>query len=207
MTPEQETTINRRSVLTALSGLALGLSVGSPIRAAPARYRLDPDASSVGFTYTIAGTDQSGTMAIDKTDITLDPAHLSLARIDILLNVADVRTPTFIATRALRSASVLDVARFPTMRFTSTGVTLAQDGRLSGGAYISGQLTLRDVTRPIRLRADFFRQRGAGPNDLHRLSVHLTGQLNRSHYGATGYGDLVGDVVRLDIRAAIIALN
>ena len=185
----------------------LCLILATSAQAAPTQYKLDADASSVGFTYSIADTDQAGTMPIRQADITIDPSNLPGAKIDILLNVAGARTPIFLATEALTGPKILDVARYPTIHFVSTGVTLAQDGRLSGGAFIDGRLTLRDVTRPIQLRANFFRKAGSAPNDFSQLTVHLTGALDRFDYGASGYAQLVGKTIRLDITVGIQAIK
>lgn len=176
-------------------------------QAAPTRYRLDDSVSTVGFSYRIGELDQLGTIAIERADIVVDPHNLAAATVDIVLNVAQVRTPIFLATEALTSPKVLDVARFPTIHFVSTKVTLAKDGRLSGGAYIDGVLTVRDVTRPIRLQAGFFRRPGSAPDDFSQLSVQLTGSLSRSAFGASGFAKLVGDTITLDITAVIIAID
>ncbi|MDZ7908963.1 MAG: hypothetical protein U5N10_12565 [Gemmobacter sp.] len=35
------------------------------------------------------------------------------------------------------------------------------------------------------------------------MTVHLTGRISRADFGATGWADMVGDVVTLDILARI----
>lgn len=193
--------ITRRATLFAM----FSLMVASATIAAPTRYRLDKKASSVGFTYSISNTDQSGTMPIESADIVVDPQNLALASVDIVLNAAGVRTPMFLATEALTGNKILDVTRYPTIRFVSTKVTLAEDGRLSGGAFIIGRLTLRDVTRTIQLRADFYRQPGSAPDDFSQLTVRLSGQINRFDYGASGYAQMVGEIIKLNISVEINA--
>lgn len=193
--------INRRVTLVAL----FSVMFASAAIAAPMRYRLDKGASSVGFTYNISNTDQSGTMPIQSADIVVDPQNLSSASVDIVLRAAGVRTPMFLATEALTGGDILDVAHFPTIHFVSTKITLAEDGRLSGGAYIAGRLTLRGVTRTVRLKADLYRQPGTAPDDFSQLTVRLSGQINRFDYGASGYAKLVGDIIKLDISVVINA--
>lgn len=183
------------------------LLIASSVTAAPTRYRLDRNASTVGFIYSISNTDQAGKMPIERADITVDPQNLSTATVDIVLRAAGVRTPMFIATQALTSDKVLDVDRYPTIHFVSTRVKLAQDGRLSGGAFIDGRLTVRDVTRPIRLKADFFRRPGSAKDDFSQLTVHLSGQLNRFDYGASGYPQLVDETIKLNISVEISAVK
>lgn len=57
----------------------------------------------------------------------------------------------------LRSADFLDVERFPTLRYTSRSVE--QTGRTT--LRVEGELTIRDVTRPVTLFAEY--EGGATP--------------------------------------------
>src|SRR5919109_2485562 len=51
----------------------------------------------------------------------------------------------------VRSADFLDVERFPSLRFRSTGVERTGEA----GLLVHGELTIRDVTRPVTLRAAY----------------------------------------------------
>lgn len=175
------------------------------LMAAPTQYVLDAKASQVGFSYTLGGGVQKGSMPVAQASITVDPENLTASHVDITLNVASVRTALPFATQALIGPKVLDAAQFPTIRFVSTKVALGPKGRISGGAQITGQLTMHGITRPMTFDAGLFRTRGSASDDLSALTVHLTGQVSRSAYGATGYTDLVADMVKLDITAAIQA--
>ena len=196
MTPIQ------RIVLVLLSVLWTGI-LADKVTAAPTRYQLDAQASTVGFVFTLGGARQNGTMQVATAEILVDPANLAASRVDISLDVDSVRTPLPFARQALIGPDMLDVGQFPTVRFTSTKVRLAADGRLSGGATISGNLTVHGVTRQVTLDAGLFRAKGSAPDDLSLLTVQLSGQLSRSAFGASGYGDLVGDPVDLNIVAII----
>jgi len=75
--------------------------------------------------------------------------------------------------------------------------------RSSDGARITGDLTVRGVTRPVTLAASLYRRPGTAADDLDQLSIGLTGALNRHDFGASGYPDLVAETVGLDIHAEI----
>ncbi|QBF31153.1 YceI family protein [Thalassococcus sp. S3] len=175
-------------------------------QAAPTRYRLDPQASTVGFTYILNGVAQRGTMPVSRADLLIDPDNLASAQVDVSVSVAQAWTALFFATDALKGASVLDAANHPEVRFVSTSIRLAQDGRLSGGATVTGRVTVRGVTRPLTLQADLFRLPGSAPDDLRALTIRLRGALSRSAFGASGFPNLVADTVTLDINAAIRAV-
>jgi len=135
----------------------------------------------------------------------VDPRNLAASAADGRADRPRARTGVVLATEALKSASVLDVAQFPEARFVSTAVRLSSSGRLSDGAVLEGRLTLRGITQPVRFDADLFRAPGTAPDDLRRLSVRLRGAVRRSAFGATGYASLVADEVGIDITAEIEA--
>ncbi|MEV8465491.1 YceI family protein [Fluviibacterium sp. DFM31] len=187
------------SRLTRLLVLLILLPLG-PLLAEPRDYALDTSNSTVEFTYSLGGTPGTGTMPVVRADLRLDFDRVANSRAVVELDAARSRTNVGFVTQALKSPQVLDTARFPIIRFVSRRVTA-----LTGGARITGDVTLRGVTRPLVLDAQIYRQRGTGAGDLSRLSVLLTGQIRRSDFGASGYSDLVGDVVGLRILARIEA--
>ncbi len=144
-------------------------------------------------------------MPVQSAHINIDPQHLAASPVDVTLNVAGAETALFFATDALVSAQVLDAKRCPAIRFVSHAVTLARDGRLSGGASLQGLLTLRGVTRTITLNAILLRARESAVDDLSNLTVRLDGAVSRSAFGATGFPERVADIVTRDILAVIAA--
>jgi polyisoprenoid-binding protein YceI len=74
---------------------------------------------------------------------------------------------------------------------------------MGDGAQIEGDFTVRGVTRPSTLFAQFYRQQGTVEGDRERLSIYLTGSISRSAFGASGYADMVDDTVELRILARI----
>lgn len=177
----------------------------TPTLAAPQRYKILPKGSEITFAFTLNGSAVKGSLPISQADLRIDPDNLAASSADVSADVRRARTGFVFATEAMKSASVLDAKRFPQTSFKSTRITLGPGGRISSGATLDGRLTLRGVTKPIRLRADLFRAPGTSANDLSRLSVVLTGALNRTDFGAAGYPELVADKVGLTIRANIAA--
>ncbi|MCY4180420.1 MAG: YceI family protein, partial [Litoreibacter sp.] len=142
-------------------------------------------------------------MPVATSDIAIDLQNLTRSRVDVTVDVRRAKTGFFFATEALKGASVLNAKAYPTIRFTSTRVRLNGSGRLSDGAKIDGNLTIRGVTRPVTLNAALFRQRGTDPSDLSRLSFRLNGTLSRKAFGVNGYPKLVDDTIKLDIVARV----
>jgi len=193
------TNLTRRVVLAGIVALPLTRAA----QAAYSVYELVPNGTSVDFTFDLSGLAQSGTMPIESADIQIDLSDLTNSRVSVTLNAAEARTKLPFARKAMLSETVLNVEEFPTIQFVSTKVTLGDGGRISRGATITGDLTLRGVTRPITLQADLFRPPGSTADNLDMLSIRLTGALNRHDFNASGYPDLVQDTVGLDIQAEI----
>ncbi|WP_342586109.1 YceI family protein [Leisingera sp. ANG-M7] len=192
--------LQRRKLLAGLSAVMLA---PQGLHAAPLAYQLVPEATDVRFTFMLSGQPQHGRIPVSKARIRIDPKSLARSQADITLDARRARTGLVFATEALKSPGVLNTARHPQIRFRSTRVRLGPDGRISGGAAIEGELTLRGTTRPLTLQAALYRRPGSAPDDLSELDVQLSGQLSRAAFGATGYADLVADRVRLAIEARI----
>lgn len=183
----------RRLVLTFVLCLATAQAM-----AAPRQYRLDTARSSVGFTYSLNGTDTAGRMPVATADMRLDLADIAASRVDVTLDPTGARAGIFLATQAMKGPKVLATDRYPEIRFRS--------GRITGtlqAARVTGDLTVRGVTRRVTLNAGLYRQRGTDPADTDHLTVLLTGQIDRRDYGAGGFAGVVGPMIALRILARI----
>lgn len=181
-----------------LPALLLGAALALPAAAAPVPYDLQPDQSTVGFETDFGPDRITGAMPVKSAKLVLDFDQVKNCVIDVALDVSHANASFPFAAQAMKGPKVLDSAAYPEMTFRSTAVQRAGDG-----ATVDGALTIRGVTRPVTLAAAIFRQQGRAEGDLSHLTVRLTGKVNRSDYGATGWNDMVGDEVRLVITARI----
>ena len=106
----------------------------------------------------------------------------------------------------LRSGDFFDSDNFPTITFTSTTVERVAEGQLT----VSGQLTIRDVTKTVTLDVS---ETGTGvdPWGNMRIGIQAEGTINRKEFGLMwnqaleAGGVLVGDEVTLTIEAQAVA--
>lgn len=134
-----------------------------------------------------------------------DPNDLTDATINVSIDVATVDTRVADRDNHLRSADFFDVEKHPKMTFKSTKITRTGDGEYT----VTGDLTIRGVTRPIDLQVKF---EGAGkdPWGNQRAGFSATGKLNRKDFGLTWNtvletgGMLVGDEVKIHIEAELV---
>ena len=183
-----------------LLALLFQLVLAFPALAAPIAYRLDPEASTVAFDTDFGPDKITGSIPLTKADLQLDFDNVANCTVAVVLDVTGSTASFPFAAQALKGPKVLDAASHPQMTFQSTSVVA-----VGGSAEVMGNLTLRGVTRPVVLKAEIFRPQGSTKDDRSRLTVRLTGKVNRSDFGASGWLDMVGDEVRIDITARIDA--
>lgn len=172
--------------------------VARPAQAAPVRYLLDKEASRISFTYLLNGNEMRGKATVASADILLDIDQPPRSKVSAIIDVTKANAGIFFATEAMKGAQVLDTKRFPTIRFQSTKV----EGTVEK-AFITGDMTIRDVTRTEVLSAQFFRQQGIKKGDRSRLSILMTGSVDRRLYGANGFLNFVGPKIGLEILTRI----
>lgn len=178
--------------------LAALILAAAPVAAKPVPYALEPAESTVGFETDFGPDLITGAMPVKSANLVLDFDAVSNSRIDVALDVVNAHASFPFAAQAMKGPKVLDSINFPEMSFRST--TIRRDG---DGARVEGDLTIRGVTRPVTLQAAIYRQKGTEAGDLRQLTVQLQGTVRRSEFGATGWSDMVGDEVRLNILARI----
>lgn len=185
-----------RHLLVCLICLWLGIGAA---HADPVSYELEVDRSDVGFEVDFGPDQITGSFPAISADILIDFTVPSRSTVAVVLDISGARASFPFAAQALRGPRVLDARHHPQARFESRSVEVIE----TGVARILGDLTLRGVTRLVELRAETYHQTGSALDDFSRLTMILTGRINRSEFGATGWAEDVGDEVRLRITARI----
>ncbi|MGH3373082.1 MAG: YceI family protein, partial [Nocardioidaceae bacterium] len=122
----------------------------------------------------------------------------------VSIDAASVDTGNGDRDNHLRSPDFLDVEQFPTIDFRSTSVTDAGDGHWK----VTGDLTIRDVTRPVVLDVEFGGQ-ATNPWGTPVAAFSATAEVDREDWGLTWNaaletgGFLVGKRIRLEIETEL----
>jgi polyisoprenoid-binding protein YceI len=117
-----------------------------------ARYQIDPDHTVAHFQ--VMNMDVAwvhGQFNTVSGFIEFDPGDLSKTRAEIAIGAAGIYTGVEKRNEHLRSADFLDVAQFPTITFASTEAHPYGANRFR----LTGDLTMRGVTRPVVLEVDY----------------------------------------------------
>jgi polyisoprenoid-binding protein YceI len=144
----------------------------------------------------------TGTVLIDELD-------LSRSRIDVSIDARGIDSRESKRDEHLRSADFLDVANHPTVTFKSTRVEAPSGPR--GDLRVTGDLTIRGVTRPVTLDVDALPTPIQDPWGNTRRGVSARARINRKDWGLSwnlaieAGGVVVGDEVAIEIDAEITA--
>jgi len=159
-------------LLTALAAL---LTAGA---AQAASYAIDASHSSVSFKVRhmmvskVKGffEDFEGTIEFDET-------NMKSAKVNAVIQMASVNTNDEKRDGHLRNEDFFDVAKYPTMTFTSTGVKQDGDDWL-----LMGDLTMHGVTKPVTLELEY-NGTVEDPWGNTRVGFSAEGEIDRTEFG------------------------
>jgi polyisoprenoid-binding protein YceI len=168
-------------------------------------WNVDPNHSRVGFAIRHMGI---ATVRGEFTTFegTLDVgADLSDARAAGTVDAASILTNQAQRDEHLRSPDFFDVAQYPTISFTSTGIAANDDGSIR----ITGDLTMHGVTDRVVLHA-VVGGTDVDPFGNERIGLEVTGDISRGIYDM-GFNQplksgamFVGDKVKLTLDISAI---
>ena len=161
-------------------------------------YKVDGGHTQVVFAWDHMGfTNNMGTIAEPTGTLTLDKANPAASKVSVEFAIANLRTGVAKLDEHLMKADFFDAAKFPTATFVSTSVK--PEG--ATGAEITGNLTIKGITKPVTLDAEFY---GAGANPMNKqenVGFVATGSIKRSEFGMGYAVPVVGDAIELKIIA------
>jgi len=180
----------------ALPGLALG---------ATSTWQLDP-----AHTHAIFGvrhlviTTVKGEFGKTTGTLVLDEADVTKSKVEATIDVTTLNTREPKRDEHLRSPDFFDVAKHQTITFKSTKVEKAGEGKLR----VTGDLTLRGVTKSVTLDVAGPTQEIKDPWGNVKRGVSATGKINRKDFGlnwskAIEAGPVVGDEVTIEIESEL----
>jgi len=193
------------SKLGILAGLAAAIAM--PASAGTTTYQIDPRHSSAGFgvTHLMISTVHgefhgvTGTVVVDDTDIGKSTVNVTIDATSV-----DTREPD--RDKHLKSAAFFDVAKYPAITFQSTKVERNTDGTLK----VTGDLTIRGVTKTAVLTATLPKAPIKDPWGLQRTAVSASTKINRQDFGVAwnqkldSGGVVVGDDVSVSLDVEMI---
>jgi polyisoprenoid-binding protein YceI len=127
--------------------LALGASVWVAAQTALPRFTGNASQGSLTFEFVQAGAATRGAFTRFSTDLRFDESKLAASGLAVTVQVDSLDTKDKDRDTTLRGADLFDVAKFPTASFVANSLAKRADGGLEA----VGKLTIRGVTRDVRL--------------------------------------------------------
>jgi len=168
-------------------------------------FTIDPAHSRAGFVarhLMVSKVRGAFTEVSGQVNIAEDPTA-STVQADI--KAASIDTGVADRDTHLRSADFLDVEKYPSISFRSTGMVAKSGGDFT----LRGDLTIRSVTRPIELAVEF-EGCAKSPWGQEVIGFTASAELDREEFGMTWNqaletgGVLVGKTIKIEISAEAI---
>lgn len=124
--------------------------------------------------------------------VNYDPETPENSTLNVVIPVVSIDSNVDAFNTHLKSADFFDVETYPTITFASTNVEIHPGGH----GIVTGNLTIKDVTRPISFEGTI-NKIGKSRSGTDMFGLSGTGKLKRSDFGVDLYAPLVGDDVDL----------
>jgi polyisoprenoid-binding protein YceI len=181
-------------------------SAPSASPAAVRTYDIDPAHSSVTFKVRhMMVANVRGELGQVSGRVLLDESDVTRSTVTATIDASTITTRDAKRDEHLRSADFLDVKQFPLITFTSTRVQAGKAGTL----FVTGDLTIRSVTREVTLDVETPSPEVRDPWGNIKRGVAARARINRKDFGVSwnvaldGGGILVGDEISINLEVEL----
>ncbi|RRQ76681.1 polyisoprenoid-binding protein [Streptomyces griseofuscus] len=183
-----------------------GVALDAALRALTGQWTIDRPHSRIGFSvrHAMVTTVRGAFTDYDST-LYFDGAQPSESRADLVIRVASVDTGVEQRDAHIIGADFFDARHYPEMIFRSTS-TVHEGGETFR---MTGDLTIRDVTRPVDLQLDYLGS-VLDPFGFERAGFDGTTTIDRTEWGLVynqrlkAGGTMVSEKVRLQLDISAI---
>ena len=167
-------------------------------------WKIDPTHTEIGFTVRHLMSKVRGKFdTFEGTVVSAD--DVTASTVEVSVDLSSINTGTADRDAHLRSGDFFEVDAYPSMTFKSTGIKQESDDEF----VLSGDLTIKGVTKPIELEVEFLGE-GSDPWGGTRVGIEAKGEISRKEFGIDfnipleGDKLMIGDKIKLNIVAEAV---
>jgi polyisoprenoid-binding protein YceI len=136
---------------------------------------------------------------------TIDPEHPGASSVELTIASTSAKTNNAQRDNDLRSSNFLDSEKYPTLTFKSTSIQPESKDRFK----MTGDLTIKGVTRPITLNVVRYGEFNDPGMMGHRMAYSAEGEINRKDFGLTFNMMLdgrwmVSDEIKINVEVELV---
>ena len=145
---------------------------------ATTKWVLDPTHSELGFKIKhLMISSVSGSLKSFQAEVETEGADFTTSHISLSADMASISTNNDQRDAHLRNSDFFEVEKYPELKFTSTKLEKIDSDTFA----LFGDLTLKGVTRPVKLNVEF-NGVAKDPWGGERAGFVVTGKINRSDW-------------------------
>jgi polyisoprenoid-binding protein YceI len=182
-------------------------NTAAPVQTSTTTWNIDPAHSMAEFKVKhMMIANVNGQFSKVSGALFLDESDLANSRVEASIEAASIHTRDEQRDTHLKSPDFFDVETFPTLKFTSTNISILRDGELA----VEGDLAIHGVTRKVRFSVEGPTPPAKDPWGNTRVAVSATTKINRKDFGLTWNaaletgGILVGDEVTITLDVEFV---
>ena len=179
--------------------LALGFAIASIATisvAKPVDYTIDPTHTATVFTWNHFGfSTPSANFSDIQGTISVDNAKPANSAVNVTIPLSSLNTNVKALDEHLKNADFFDAEKYPNITFKSTKVQAVGNNKYK----ITGNLTVKNVTKPVVLDAVLNKQGVHPMTKAESIGFNATTSFDRSAFGVGAYVPNVGDKITVNI--------
>ncbi|MGE8540463.1 YceI family protein [Acinetobacter sp. ANC 3813] len=179
--------------------LTIGLAVASAATftmAKPVAYQIDPTHTATVFSWNHFGfSTPSANFSDIQGVINVDNAKPANSSVNVTIPLSSLNTNVKALDEHLKTPDFFDAAKYPNITFKSTKVQAISKTKYK----ITGNLTIKDVTKPVVLDAVLNKQGVHPMTKVESIGFNATTSFDRSAFGVGAYVPNVGDKITVNI--------
>ncbi|MBR7689099.1 YceI family protein [Acinetobacter nosocomialis] len=190
-----------------LKTLSFGLAVAlasTVTLAAPVDYKIDPTHTATVFSWNHFGfSTPSANFSDIQGVIKVDNAKPANSYVNVTIPLSSVNTNVPALDKEFQQEAWFNAAKYPNITFKSTKVETKDKKHFK----ITGDLTVKGVTKPVVLDAVLNKQGEHPMAKVPAIGFNATTSFNRSDFGLGNYVPNVGDKITVNITTEATAAS